>query len=388
VGRKLSVLFFVEGFTDIRFVVGLSEVCDLTLAVPSRKYVESELKSRVAQSGAKLRVDEIPGGRLSFQVRSLRYLWRRARQFDVILAQEALRGALNANLVGALRGVPVVTYTCYAPVDYYRCRRERGQIPGWRAAAGEAVIRALLTINGRLATRCVAMGPYLRDKAARYCPRTEVGLYYGVDTDFFRPANDAERLELRRRRHLPPDRFLVFFSSRISHEKDPETVLRATGLARARGLDAVLLNLGGGYRDFLRLARGMDLPAVDQWVLGGPAAHPMTEVADYFRAADAVAQASLAEGLGISLLEALACGTPVAATAVGGMAVVLEGYGRLSPRRDAEAMCEQLLWVAAHRDEARAQALRGRDFVVREWNRGKAFTDLFEVLERSALKKA
>jgi hypothetical protein len=32
------VLFVVEGFTDIRFVVGLSEICDLTMVVPARAY--------------------------------------------------------------------------------------------------------------------------------------------------------------------------------------------------------------------------------------------------------------------------------------------------------------------------------------------------------------
>ena len=66
-----------------------------------------------------------------------------------------------------------------------------------------------------------------------------------------------------------------------------------------------------------------------------------------------MALASLAEGLGISpRLKSLACGTPVVATAVGGMAVELEGYARLVPRRDAEAMARELLWVAANRDAA------------------------------------
>ena len=37
----MRVLFFVEGFTDIRFVAGLSEICDLTLAVPARAFRES-----------------------------------------------------------------------------------------------------------------------------------------------------------------------------------------------------------------------------------------------------------------------------------------------------------------------------------------------------------
>src|SRR3972149_6536941 len=106
----MRVLFFVEGFTDIRFVVGLSEICELTMVVPARQYESSDLKRRVLESGARVAVHEIPGGRLAFQARSLSYLWRVAPRFDVILSQEALRGSLNATLVGALRGVPVVTY--------------------------------------------------------------------------------------------------------------------------------------------------------------------------------------------------------------------------------------------------------------------------------------
>lgn len=385
---QLRVLFFVEGFTDIRFVVGLSEVCDLTLAVAARPFAEGGLKERVARSGARVKVEEIAGGRLEFQARSLGYLWRRARDFDVIVSQEVLRGSLNATTVGRLRGVPVVTYMGIAPVEYFRCRRERGQIGRAKALAGEAVIRALMTANGRLATRCLAMGPYLRDVAARYSPRSEVGLYYGVDTDFFRPADDEEKAELRRRRDLPSDKFVIFLSSRISHEKDPETVLRATAIARARGLDAVLINLGGGYRDFVALAKELGLPDSEAWVMGRPAAHPMTEVADYFRAADVMALASLAEGAAYSTLEALACATPVVATDIGGMAVQLKGYARLTPRRDAERMAEEFLWVAANRAEARAQAERGREYVRREWDRRRAFAHLREVLEEVSDGKA
>ena len=182
------------------------------------------------QRSSKSRVD-VP----NFQLRSLSWLWRHARRFDVILAQEVLRGALNANIAGALRGIPVVTYIGIAPLEYFRCRCERGQIGRLKALAGEGVIRGLLGLNGRLATRCLAMGPYLRTVAARYFPRSELGLYYGVDTAQFRPTKDKERGTLRARLDLPRDRFVVLLSSRISHEKDPETVLRAVALAaRAR----------------------------------------------------------------------------------------------------------------------------------------------------------
>jgi glycosyltransferase involved in cell wall biosynthesis len=381
VSQELRVMFFVEGFTDIRFVVGLSQICNLTMAVPARQYVASGLKERVAQSGATLKVDEIPGGRLGFQIRSLDYLWRQAPNFDVVLSQEVLRGSLNANLAGLGRGIPVVTYMGIAPIEYFRCRHERGQIGTTKSLMGEAVIRALMTVNGRLAARCLAMGPYLRDVAAAYCPRSEIGLYYGVDINYFRPASAEERKELRRKRDLPTDKFVIFLSSRISHEKDPETVLRATALARDQGLDAVLINLGGGYEDFLALAAELKLPEADQWVLGRPAAHPMTEVADYFRAADVMALGSLAEGAAYSTLEALACATPVVASAVGGMAVQLEGFARLTPRQDPQSMAQEFLWIASHSQEARAQALRGRDYVSQQWNRQKAFADLGRTLE-------
>jgi glycosyltransferase involved in cell wall biosynthesis len=377
--QTYKVLFFVEGFTDIRFVTGLSEICDLTLAVPAIQYQESGLKQRVAQSGANLQVDEIPGGRLQFQFNSFRYLLRRAQDFDLIISQEMLRGSFNATLVGRLRNIPVITYLGIAPLEYFLCRRERGQLSALKSFLGATIIRFLLYSNGLMATRCLAMGPYLREIAARYCSRSEVGLYYGVDTNFFCPANEAEIHQLRIRRNLPLDKFIIFLSSRISHEKDPETVLRATARARECGLDAVVINLGGGYQDFLNLAKQLQLPNSDEWVLGRPAAHPMTEVADYFRAADVMALASLAEGAAYSTLEALSCGTPVVATAVGGMAVQLQGHARLTPRRDPEAMCQEFLWIANNRAAARAQALAGREYILKEWRREKAFGDLLRV---------
>ncbi|MGH7837416.1 MAG: hypothetical protein ACREQC_06270, partial [Candidatus Binataceae bacterium] len=262
-GARRRVLFLVEGFTDIRFVAGLSQICDLTMVVPADAYRSSALDRRVAELGLRLDLVEIAGGRAAFQIRSLAWLIRHAARFELILAQEALRGALNANLAGRLRRVPVVTYMGIAPLEYFRCRRERRQIGRVKAVVGEAAIRGLLAINGRLAARSLALGPYLRTVAERYSAHTGNGRYYGVDTSRFKPANAAERNALRDRLELPRDRFIALLASRISHEKDPETVIRAVALARTRGLDAVLLNLGGGWREFLALARSLGLSGVE-----------------------------------------------------------------------------------------------------------------------------
>jgi glycosyltransferase involved in cell wall biosynthesis len=381
---RLRVLFFVDGFTDIRFVVGLSEVCDLTMALPAHAYVESTLKERVASSGARVKVHEIEGGRLTFQSQSFAYLWSVAQNFDVILSQEMLRGSLNATIIGALRHVPVVTTLATSPVDYFKCRRERGQIDAATSWLGTSLIRALMTINGRLATRCLALGPYLCDVSSRICARTEMGYYYGVDTELYRPADDNARARLRRRLGLPASRFLVVLASRISHEKDPETVLHAVARARDRGLDAVLLNLGGGYEQFLALADSLGIPDHESWVMGRPAAHPMADLPDYFRSADLVVQGSLAEGFGLSPLEALACETPVVATNVDGMAAHLRPYARLTPRRDVEAMAEAILDIASNPSAARVDARRGREYVRQYWNRSRAFAELHRSLTAAA----
>ena len=378
-GQPLRVLFFVEGFTDIRFVTGLSDICDLTMLVPQRAYEESTLNARVAASRARVQVQEISGSRVAFQIRSFFHLWRIARQFDVILSQEMLRGSLNATIVGALRGVPVVTAVAMPAVEYFRCRRERKRIGAVAAWVGERIVRTLLAINGRLATRCLALGPYLMDVVRPTCPRTEPGYYYGVDVRTFRPADAAERVAIRRRLDLPADKFLVVLASRISHEKDPETVLQAVSRARARGLDAVLLNLGGGYQEFIDLARTMGIRDASSWVLGRPAAHPMTELSDYFRTADVLVQGSLEEGLGLSPLEALACDVPVVATAVGGL-THLQDYATLTPRRDVDAMARAVLAIAADPAGSRVRAQGGREYVHSTWSRDVAFQSLRAVL--------
>ncbi|MGE3957915.1 MAG: glycosyltransferase [Vicinamibacterales bacterium] len=380
----LRVLFFVEGFTDIRYVTGLAAIADLTLCVPEGAYASSGLKDRVAASGARVHVHEIPGGRLAYQWRSLAWLWQHAREFHVIHSQELLRGSLNATIVGRLRGVPVVTTMLLAPVEYFRCRRERGQIGMLEALAGEVVIRTLMSINGRLSTRCAALGLYLQGVARQYCARTVPGWYYGVDTGFYSPGPPEQRTELRRALDLPERAFLIFLASRISHEKDPETVLRATYALRQQGHDAVLLNLSGGYREFIDLAGRLGLPDADAWVIGRPPAHPMHELANYFRAADVVAQASLAEGLGLSPLEALACGTPVVATDVGGMSTTLPGHAHMVPVRDVDAMTRAFAAIAADPEAARRQALEGRRMVERDWSRERAFAGLRATFEEVA----
>jgi hypothetical protein len=78
----------------------------------------------------------------------------------------------------------------------------------------------------------------------------------------------------------------------------------------------------------------------------------------------------------------------VIATGLGGMAVQLAGVAQLTPRQNPQAMADAILWVAQHRDEAVAQAKKGREYVIANWRREKAFGDLKTVLEQAARPSA
>ena len=380
---RMKVLYFCEGYTDIRFVVGLSEICDLTMAIPERHLHESGLADRLVESAARVRVDTIKGGRLAFQWRSVLYLLRKLRSFDVVLSQEMGRGSLSATAVGKALGTPVVLYLGTSPVEYFHCRRVRGQVGPFRAWASETFLATAMKVTGALASAVVTTGPYLGAMAARMASRVIEGYYCGIDTSLFRPVSDEQRARLRERLQFPAGKFVILFPSRISHEKDPETVLKATAAARGRGLDAVVMNLGGGFRDFLACAERLGLPGYENWVIGRPAVHPMKNLCEYMQAADVVVQASLAEGGGMSPLEALSCGTPVIATRVGGMALTLPGIAQLVAPGDAAAMADAFEWVSRNIAAARHQALRGREYVEQTWSRDRAFASIATALEES-----
>jgi D-inositol-3-phosphate glycosyltransferase len=219
--------------------------------------------------------------------------------------------------------------------------------------------------------------------AARLASKVFEGYYCGVDTGLFKPVSAEQRARLRERLQFPSGKFVILFPSRISHEKDPEMVLKAAAIARNRGLDAVVMNLGGGFQDFLDCARQLGLPATEEWVIGRPAVHPMKDLCEYMQAADVTVQASLAEGGGMSPLEALACGTPVVATRVGGMAQTLPGIAQLISPGDTAAMADAFEWVNKNMDAARQQALRGREYVESTWSRDRAFASIAAALEQS-----
>ena len=106
--------------------MGLSEICDLTMALPARAYEESALKTTCRrQRSASARARDCRRSR-AFQLVRLAYLWRTVSRFDVVLSQRCC--ALSERDLACAFAVYRSDDHGLPPVEYFRCRRERGRM--------------------------------------------------------------------------------------------------------------------------------------------------------------------------------------------------------------------------------------------------------------------
>ncbi len=383
---QARMLFVLEGNTDIRFVSGLSEYFKLSLIGSTEALNKSGgLKDRIKERGLDIEIIEIPGGRLIFQWRSFLRLLKLAQNFDFFFSQENLRGSLSAGLASKIAGLPLYTHSGIPPREYYRCRYTRGQISSFKYFIGDSVIRILLTLNSWLADFWFVLGPFLYEVFSPY--KKEIGLahYYGVDTELYIPVTAEKKASLREDLGFSSDQKVIFFSSRVSHEKDPETVLKAVAhLNETENLNLVLMNLSGGHEKMRELAKELGLRGDENWLITKPPAHPMKDLPRYYQASDLVIQASLEEGLGLSPLEAMTCEIPVIASDVGGMKAHLHPFCEMVPVADQSAMEEAIKSVISKigDQEKNKQLEKGRRYVQENWNRTLAFKELAENIHK------
>jgi D-inositol-3-phosphate glycosyltransferase len=153
----------------------------------------------------------------------------------------------------------------------------------------------------------------------------------GVDLDVFRPDGPDGRRRARARLGLPGDAEVLLFVGRIQPLKAPDVLLRgvermvaAHPERRERLVVAVLGGPSGNGMDrpeeLQKLA--VELGIGDLVTFHQPVGRPV--LADWYRAADLVAVPSHSESFGLVAVEAQACGTPVIAARVGGLATAVQ----------------------------------------------------------------
>jgi glycosyltransferase involved in cell wall biosynthesis len=201
---------------------------------------------------------------------------------------------------------------------------------GWRRGkALEPAIRALVALRNlwlRDAEGFVAMSRQIRDEmlSAGIAPERVALIPHGVDTRRFRPAEPGEKGPLRTSLGLPGG-LVAVFTGRLLRGKGLETLLAAFAEIAAAEPSLHLVLVGSGTGQALSVEEELRAEVRERG-LGERVlfAGRVDAVEDHLKAADLFVFPSIFEGLGISLVEAAACGLPAVASRTGGIVDVVD----------------------------------------------------------------
>ena len=156
------------------------------------------------------------------------------------------------------------------------------------------------------------------------CPDNVHVVTPGVDLYTFTPGlgRSASRTVI----DMPQEGLVVSFVGRIQPHKGPEVLIRATSelvkhspLLRSKLIVNIIGGASGANTEEVDRLRELSSWLGIQDVVRFSPPVPRADLVQWYRASDLVVVPSYSESFGLVALEAQACGTPVVATAVGGL---------------------------------------------------------------------
>ncbi|MGW4023673.1 glycogen synthase [Streptomyces sp. NPDC005009] len=224
---------------------------------------------------------------------------------------------LGGHLAKLLYGIPhVMTAHSLEPLRPWKAEQLGGgyDLSSWAERTAVEAADGVIAVSGAMRDDILASYPAL-DPA-----RVHV-VHNGIDTDLYRPDPGTDALD---RIGLDRSRPYVLFVGRITRQKGVPQLLRAV-----RGIDpAAQVVLCAGAPDTPEIDREFrelyeELSRVREGVHWIPRMLPRPEVIQLLTHAAVFACPSVYEPLGIVNLEAMACGTAVVASRVGGIPEVV-----------------------------------------------------------------
>jgi glycosyltransferase involved in cell wall biosynthesis len=264
-------------------------------------------------------------------------LWRLARflrrqRIDVVHAY-LYDATIASRLAGWIAGVPVVLTSTRASLEYLP------RYAWWVDRATARLSRRIIAVS-RGTAKFITKQEKIPAAKVLVIPN-------GVDTDEFRP---GDRPTARARWHIPSGAAVVACVGRLHAQKGHTYLLQALQSLRSESPRIICIVAGEGpLREALEAeVAARDLTDVCRLV------GDVSDITSVYAAADVIASPSLYEGMPNTVLEAMAVGRPVIATAVQGSEDIVRSgeTGLLVPPGDAEAL------LGALRQLLRAPELR------------------------------
>jgi len=214
---------------------------------------------------------------------------------------------------------------------------------------------------------------YTRQAFLPYTPDSKITIdVIGVDTTQFQPIAEEQRT----------NDYILSVGRFADMRKNVKMLFKAYAILREQMHSTpklVLAGISGPSESDWELARELR-------ILDHIECHlevPRDQLVSLYQNAAVLALSSVEEGLGIVLLEAMACATPVVSTRCGGPdTVVSDRTGFLTPVGDAEAMADRLLWMLQNPEMRRQMGQAGRQMVETRFSTGVVGQKYLDVYDR------
>jgi D-inositol-3-phosphate glycosyltransferase len=308
-------------------------------------------------------------------------------KYDIIHSHYWLSGIAAASLADLWGGIPIVHMFHTLGEMKNRIARSEAEREGEYRVNGE---KQVLGRVNRVIAATIAEVTQLRflyrasaSKLVIIPPGVDVSHFYPI------PADEAKMYV-----GLKPEDRMVLFVGRIEPLKGVDTLIEAMSCLQLREVRPVHLAIIGGdpgvspremSSEMARLQKLCDDLAVGQTVvfLGK---RDQDKLPYYYSAAELLVMPSHYESFGMVALEAMACGTPVIASEVGGLAyLVRDGEtGFTIPDQEPEALCEKISWLLSDHDLHATMSQRAVEYAQDyAWEKiAKQIVDVYDGLVR------
>ncbi len=245
-------------------------------------------------------------------------------------------------------------------------------------------IRASLATDRVIAVSDHVLG-LLSDSAYRRCG--PVTVRHGIDTDYFSPVSEAEKLQLRAQ-YLGPglEQKIIFGSAGgTDYEKGWLDLVAAVAILPQDQRVRIHLVVAGDAPNAAKLARVSALGMTSQVSFPGL----IDDVRPLLAACDAGFVLSYQEALSFACRELMALGLPVLVTHVGGLPENLTDgqQGWIVPRQDSQAIARVLTQILSAPQQLKTMGLLARTRAENEFNL-KDFVARTLAVYQSALERA
>jgi glycosyltransferase involved in cell wall biosynthesis len=255
----------------------------------------------------------------------------------------------------------------------------------WKVRLNEALDR--LVLRHMDATVCVSEAQAVRVRHCGTAAEKIAVIRNAVDKAAFVDPDPCHRAELESWFHKRPA-WIVGAAGRFSPEKGFEQLVQTADLVLRTLPEAGFVLFGDGPERALIQRAILRLGLEDRFILAGF----RRDMSRFLPCLDVAVLPSFTEGLPVFVLEAMAAGVPVVATAVGGTPeVVVEGItGHLVARGDPVALAWRLIDLLPDEPRRRSMGSQGRLRVAEQFTfdaQSEAYLDLFGRLTKLRLSR-